>query len=146
MTKMKHLLVGFGVAVFLGMGACAPDDGPVSPSYATDVKPILDANCVRCHGQGGQLNVDPALTGMLKGKKPASAYLDKLEDPAGCVEAQKKNPNTPCTGALPNAALLSAYLTIDAYLRMPPVPSEALSDRDIGILKRWAAETPAPKP
>jgi hypothetical protein len=29
---------------------------------------------------------------------------------------------------------------------MPPKPSDPLSDREIGIIQRWAAEMPTPKP
>ena len=139
MTKMKHLLVGFGLAVSLA--ACAPDDGPAVPGYQTDVKPILDANCVRCHGYGDRLNGDPGLTGMLKGKIPLLTFLDRYDTPKPCPGGL-----TECLGAKDGAARVGLYITLPNYDRMPPAPSEALSDRDIGILKRWAAETPAPKP
>jgi mono/diheme cytochrome c family protein len=137
---MKQLLSGFGLA--LTLVACAPDEGPAAPGYQTDVKPILDANCVRCHGEGDKLSVDPGLTGNLKGLAPMIVYLDHYEDRPNCGGG-----TMPCLGAKTNALLAALYVAYpdSNYNRMPPKPSERLSDRDIDLLKRWAAEMP-PKP
>lgn len=31
-------------------------------SYATDIRPILDANCISCHAPGGEQEISPLLT------------------------------------------------------------------------------------
>ena len=142
MTKTNLLFVCLGLG--LSLAACAPPDGPASPSFETDVKPIMLANCVRCHGQGDKLNTDPGLTGELKGKAPALSYLDHYDNRTmgmmGCGAAL-------CAGALTNAPLVSMYVAKpdSDKDRMPPKPSDPLSDREIGIIQRWAAEMP-PKP
>lgn len=56
----RRLVLAFSLA------ACV--DVPDDPSWHADVKPILEANCVRCHGAGGPFR------------------LDVLEDTAGDVE------------------------------------------------------------
>jgi hypothetical protein len=135
MTKTNLFFVCLGLG--LSLAACAPPDGPAAPSFETDVKPIMLANCVRCHGQGGTLNTDPGLTGMLKGKTPLLTYLDQYDSP------QKTCSGVPCQGAMKSAISISTYITLSNYDRMPPRPSDPLSDHEIGIIQRWAA---APKP
>jgi mono/diheme cytochrome c family protein len=141
MTKTNLFLVCLGLG--LSLAACAPPDGPAAPSFETDVKPIMLANCVRCHGQGDKLNVDPGLAGTeLAGKSPLAAYLDHYEDRMNCGTGT-------CIGAASAAAAFlrtGNYFTRSDKDRMPPKPSDPLSDREIGIIQRWAAEMPTPKP
>ncbi|HXI57629.1 MAG TPA: hypothetical protein VNO55_16300 [Polyangia bacterium] len=138
MTKTNLFFVCLGLG--LSLAACAPPDGPASPSFETDVKPIMLANCVRCHGQGGKLNADPGLAGTeLAGKAPTAVYLDHYDDmPCG---------GGTCAGAKTAVTFLrlGIYLTGSGKDRMPPKPSDPLSDREIGIIERWIAEMP-PKP
>lgn len=57
-----------GVWVLLGLAGCADlgdevDDGPLQAppvlvSYASDIQPIFDLNCVSCHGLGGFAGLD----------------------------------------------------------------------------------------
>src|SRR6266404_3868204 len=53
--------VGLGLALALLMTACAPADPPAKPSFATDVLPVMEAHCTRCHGGNGLL-LDPGGT------------------------------------------------------------------------------------
>lgn len=41
-------------------GAVACDTAAIS--YATDIRPILDANCISCHAPGGEQEISPLLT------------------------------------------------------------------------------------
>lgn len=120
MTAMRTYL-----ALLVAVAGCGLDDGPPEPSWATDVKPILDANCVRCHGfpaTGGapdsfRLDVYDdfiALDGrVIRGAVTMSDYIATRVDPS---QTEPRN-----VGAMP--------------------PTEAtgqgLSDRQIGILARW---------
>jgi mono/diheme cytochrome c family protein len=140
MTKTNLFLVCLGLG--LSLAACAPPDGPAAPSFETDVKPIMLANCVRCHGQGDKLNADPGLTGELKGKVPVLSYLDHYETRMNCGSTGT------CAGAMVNAPLISMYVgkPDSDKDRMPPKPSDRLSEREIGIIQRWAAEPSPQKP
>ena len=124
---MRRVWVGLGVAIMAavwGMGAqnvhAAADQEAARPEfYTTKVKPILQANCYRCHSgmnhRGGLTLSTKA--GILKGGKdgvvlvpgnPASSFLVKLirhEGPAN-------NPR-------------------------PMPPRGKLSDADIATVERW---------
>ena len=48
---MKFCILVPAVLVLVLLGCTtAPSDVPVDPSYATDVQPIFNANCITCHG------------------------------------------------------------------------------------------------
>src|SRR5262245_6176925 len=67
---------------------------PTDPSYATDVRPILLARCVSCHGAGDMLSGDPpgsALPG-----PPPNGYLDHYEDRGNCGDADGGLPDLTC--------------------------------------------------
>jgi mono/diheme cytochrome c family protein len=138
MMKTK-LLQGLGLAglALLAIG-CGPPPGPDKPSFAKDVKPIMVAHCVRCHGAGGTLNKDPATTGDYKDKAPASSFLDSYDDPpAPC----KTPTGTVCQGAKVAAASFSTYLKmLPDNLRMPPLPADKLSDVQVDLILRWAVD------
>ena len=53
---------------------CGTEPVPDTPSFAVDVAPIMHARCVRCHGGGGTLNIDPTYDG----GHPALAWLDAV--------------------------------------------------------------------
>lgn len=63
MTPMRT----FAAAVALVLAACSSPEAPGNPSWTMDVRPILAANCVRCHGY-------PATGGA-----PTSFRLDRYE-------------------------------------------------------------------
>ncbi|GAB4503744.1 MAG: hypothetical protein Fur0043_07360 [Anaerolineales bacterium] len=54
---MKRLRTLWGLALTLLLAACAPRPRvlpsptltPTAPTYQTDIKPILDERCIRCH-------------------------------------------------------------------------------------------------
>ena len=63
---MRFLLTVLPVALLAGCSDYGDDpttEGPMEPpaatvSYASDVQPIYDANCVGCHGDGGNAGLD----------------------------------------------------------------------------------------
>jgi hypothetical protein len=127
--------------------ACSPAV-PASPSYETDVLPILASHCVRCHGAGGTLNQARQPTG------PDAAPL--ASDPvatANCYLNQYEN--TGCTvndaGAAPNChagALYWAKSSVGIGPRvhgasplgpMPPAPAPRLDDWELKVVDAWVA-------
>jgi len=145
-------LGGLGLAIAVACGPSsqmhsdagtsdASDDTPVPdmPTYAVDVKPILLANCVRCHGAGGTLNVDPASSLQYA---PPNGYFDHYEDQGDCMPGDAGIIPSSCKyGAASLAMAMQVYVT-SCDFPMPPPPAPRLSARDQLIITRWAAETP----
>lgn len=98
----------------LAQAACGPSV-PANPSWEEDVKPILAANCVRCHRAEPQNGA------------PDTFRLDVCDD-QGTVE-----------GAATRIA--SALSRVQNDQRpMPPAPAARLSDRQIEVLQSWFAD------
>jgi hypothetical protein len=133
-----------------------PPEIPAMPSYATHVKPILEANCTRCHGQGGTLNEWYADDGALLSGAPTLCYLNMYDDTGDCsvpdgggaFDPSCKRGARYCATPFPDAPTTSYF---DIYLfdltpeegGMPPPPSRPLSERDKEIVRRWE-ENPIP--
>jgi hypothetical protein len=114
-------------ALLVGAAGCG-NDAPLFPSYATDVKPILDAHCIRCHGAGGTDNLDPDMP-------PIAANNNaKMPNPGEDFRTY--------AGAVKSAGLFKT--TIDTW-PMPPPPSTALTPYERDTLVTWgSAAVPAP--
>ena len=97
------------VAVALTIAACA--DVPADPTYLDDVRPILTANCVRCHGPRHACGAT----------EPTSFRLDTW-DPVDDVRG---------------VAAMSERVTVRAADQGTMPPSGALPDREREILRRW---------
>lgn len=108
---LQPSLSALSVLAALGMAACAPGV-PANPTWEEDVKPILAANCVRCHRAEPQNGA------------PATFRLDVCENAGATMGAS----------AAAGAAL--ARTTNDAAI-MPPPPASPLSDRQNEVLQNW---------
>jgi cytochrome c553 len=100
----------------LATAACAPA-APANPTWEEDVKPILAANCARCHRS-------PAQNGA-----PGTARLDVCEDAGTLFGAATMAQNILSRATLPR----------DTSTAMPPPPATELSDRQIEIIENWIA-------
>jgi cytochrome c553 len=111
------LTVVLAALAALAAAACAPA-APANPSWEQDVKPILAANCVRCHR-------NPPVNGA-----PAMFRFDECEDDSATLQ-----------GAATKAGTILARVTLgrDIPTTMPPPPAAELSDRQIEILENWQA-------
>lgn len=112
MLVLRHSLIGL-VALTCAVG-CGRDT-PSAPTWVDDVRPILMANCVRCHGY-------PATGGA-----PDSFRLDVYDDwtaPNGRV--------------LRGAGAMAEYIKIRTEEHEMP-PRFPLDDRQIDILASWRA-------
>lgn len=93
-------------------------------TYATDIKPIFDANCARCHNgekAKAKLHMD-TLDGILKGTKMGS--IIKVGDSADSFLVK-----------------VIAHTTSDRDEWMPPMPNKAgaktLTPEQIGLVRAW---------
>ena len=142
MTKMKYLFLGLGLA--LTMGACEPADPPADPSFKTDVLPVMQAHCVRCHGANNTLNADPLSQAKPTAYNvaPETGFFDHYEDrmmgEGGCSLPK-------CAGAASSALTIQLYIHNAPTTRMPPLPAEALSDWELKLLDSWTGTLAKPK-
>jgi len=126
--KLTSLILAatFGLAL-----AAAADTTPLPPAstktgvtYATDIKPVLDASCVKCHS----------------GEKPkARLRLDTLEN----VLKGSKDGKILTAGDSANSFVVKcvAHTTDDHDSWMPPLHNKAniapLTPDQIGLIRAW---------
>ena len=122
---MRGFCVGFGlVAIALAgfkLGGVGAQEDTSRPEYYTArVKPILDANCARCHGglnRRGGLSLDTR-AGMLKGGHDGTVLVPG--DPAKSLLVRLIRHEGPANDPMP----------------MPPKKAK-LSDDDIAVVTKW---------
>ena len=101
-----------------------PASTKASVTYATDIKPIFDAACVKCHS----------------GDKP-KAHL-KLDTLAAVLKGTKMGPILKTGDSVGSFIIKSvAHLTKDSDSWMPPLKNKAgikpLTPEQIGLLRAW---------
>lgn len=134
-------LVGSTAIVALLLAACQ-EPVPKTPTFEVDVKPIFQANCVRCHGAGGTLNADPRA---FEAVSPPNGFLGQYEDKSDCsLDATGNIPATCLRGALSEAKAgnLALYLHTKSVIRMPMAPSGPLAPWELEVIDNWLAESP----
>ena len=135
MNPNKITLAALAMAISFAAAVSAQDAAPGAPplppastktglTYATDLKPIFDANCVKCHSGDrpkAHLNLD-TLEGILKGNK------------WGPILKAGDGTNSMVVKAV-------AHQLKDADGWMPPMPNKAgaktLTPEEIGLLIAW---------
>ncbi len=124
------------------LAGCGEEPIPDVVSYARDIKPLMEARCIRCHGAGGTENKDPSLPAwfvamyMTDMPKPSSDFttFDKLKPFGGLMKAFLVPVKADATLTPPRPAVSAL---------MPPPPSPTLTDRERDMLIKWGA---APNP
>ena len=136
--------VPFALAgVALGCGSDMPEV-PANPKYTTDVAPILNTHCIRCHGLGDMLH-----TMIVNGypNSPSVCYLQRYDDEGECTDP---NSTTCLHGAGycgtrdGTESLITSMINMpnDSSSRMPPVPADPLSDFEKAVINRWSTTSP----
>jgi len=129
MSSSTRLIASVSLAAFgLGLAAVAADLPPASTktglTYATDIKPIFDASCVKCHS----------------GDKPkAHLKLDSLEN---ALKGSKDGKViTAGDSAKSKIVKCVAHATSDPDSWMPPPHNKAnigpLTPVQIGLIRAW---------
>lgn len=134
MNPIKHLAMALAATVAL-TAAVSAEDGksavtlpPASTktgvTYATDIKPIFDASCVKCHS----------------GDRPkAHLSMDTLE---GVLKGNKHGPILKAGDSAKSEIIQAvAHLTKDPDGWMPPPNNKAgikpLTPEQIGLIRAW---------
>jgi mono/diheme cytochrome c family protein len=134
MNPIKHLAVALAATLVLTAAASAEDAksaatlppaaGKTGVTYATDIKPIFEASCVKCHS----------------GDRPkAHLSLDTL---AGALKGTKQG-KIVTTGDSAHSLIVKAvaHLTKDPDGWMPPPNNKAgikpLTAEQIGLIRAW---------
>ena len=125
MNKMlKPVLLTLAGALTLTVAARADELPPASTNtgvtYATDIKPIIDASCLKCHDskkpkQAARLSLD-TLDGIMKGNRDGAVVKpgDSTHSPLLLSVAHVGDP--------------------DGYM---PKKAKKLSDEQIGLIRAW---------
>ena len=144
------LRVGWALALGALTSACSPAV-PATPSYATNVRPIFESHCTRCHGDGpdgGMLNTARQPTGPDAGpltSDPAATaicYLNQYDD-TNCapVGADCHRGAQYCGTTLGSTLSMRLHGTI---LPMPPPPAPRLDDWELLVVDNWIASGAGP--
>jgi mono/diheme cytochrome c family protein len=134
-TSIQLTAIGLAAAFELAAAASAADaTSPLPPAstkqgvtYATDIKPIFDQSCVKCHS----------------GDKPkARLKLDSLEN---ALKGSKDGKViTPGDSAKSLMVKCIAHVTADHDSWMPPAHNKAnigpLTPEQIGLIRAWIDE------
>lgn len=147
---MSNLLPAVPVALTLAGAAigCGSDMPavPANPTYMTDVAPILNLHCIRCHGLGDML-----YTTTVNGypDSPSTCYLQRYEDEGNCTDPAstdcKRGAGYCATRDVTAAdSLITGMINMpnDSTGRMPPPPADPLSDFEKAVINRWSTTSP----
>ena len=116
-SNAKHTVfcLAISAAVAVGAAACGPSV-PANPDWATDVLPILQARCNRCH-DATIGRADPAI------KQTSASPRTAIGDFTNQASATAMGP------------LIISYVTV--MKSMPPLPAAPLDDWEIQMLKNF---------
>jgi hypothetical protein len=130
----------FGLAALAGCGEAAV---PEVVSYAQDIKPLMTARCIRCHGAGGKLNKDPDIDPAFV-KDAMGKDTPMQGDFTGLGPGPASNIGLMVYTGNPGINLMKAWLDPPSpmvpNIRMPPPPAPPLTDREHEMLLKWCAD------
>jgi hypothetical protein len=129
------------LAAIIGAAGCG-NAVPPFPTYSKDIKPLMEAHCVRCHGAGGTLNADPDITPAPDGS--AAAAYDNVGAPARGYFTQLADLGPGKLGLMSYATTAKPLMLL-ALPYMPPPPAPPLTQYEHDLLMAWLNE-PNPLP
>jgi hypothetical protein len=132
-SRYGRLLAAALAGCLFAVVGCGENPVPERPTYSRDVKPLVEARCIRCHGAGGTLNQDPDIpdASAWKGAPTNGDFTSLADDAAG-------------KHGLAYYTTTGGFILFKGFLQtMPPPPADPLSERDMTILLRWA-QNPLP--
>jgi hypothetical protein len=142
---------GFAIALALGGVGCVSYPSPPSePAFDTDVLPIFQAHCTRCHGNGpdgGAFNAAgvPGMTyNIAPPQTPNGPFLTQYGD---ICPPQADGSASTCfistkgciCGAHVFADMIKVYIDPSYTEPMPPRPAPPLNDWELKVVDAWTA-------
>jgi hypothetical protein len=137
MAMRTNVVLSLGLMVLVGVAlvGCGEEPVPARITYAEHVGPLLAARCVRCHGAGGTLNVDPGTSYSWSHPDPKDPSKDRTAPKLAMFNTEQAA-RAYIGGSL--KAFLSSY-------PMPPPPAPRLTERETEILLKWnKVDDPSP--
>jgi hypothetical protein len=135
-NKLSSVLVLTGaLAGGVVASGCGENPVPTNPTYTHDIKQILDARCIRCHGANGTQNADPEV--------PTFTTPPTLKAMIGPV--QPTGDFTTYEGIVKYSGATYTALWHQIMPYMPPPPSDAISGWEFDTLDKWLRETNPPR-
>jgi hypothetical protein len=141
-TQSPELM--FVVAGALALLAGCQEPVPGQPTYTTDIKPLFEAHCVRCHsadGVDGSTGKDPRAINGYATDQPVS-HLGSFADVGDCDPDAGFDAQPPCVRGAQYEALvgpMSLYIHTTLSVRMPLAPSEPLTSWELSLVDKWIA-------
>ena len=133
-SKNGLLIVLVASVASLGSSACSIQNTPHAPTFESDIKEITLSRCVRCHGAGGTLNLDPDSINP-KGA-PFDGFFDRMED--DCPDGQAIDCHG--LGHYVNDPRLHNFIhRLPGALPMPPTPAPMLTSDQLDVFDLWIA-------
>jgi hypothetical protein len=135
---VSKVLFAMPIAVAAASAACGSDTPavPANPTYTTDVKPILDGHCIKCHGADDMLH-----TMVINGypNSPSYCYLQRYPDEGDCSNLLNADCKAGAGSSFCQSQMVSYISLTDPLTRMPPGPDAPLSDREKQVVMRWVS-------
>lgn len=119
MKKIVRMLVLVSPA--LAMLGCA-DEKPAPASYSTDVKPIIEKYCIRCHGEGGE------------GSEASGFHMTTYDM---LMKGTKYGPVIKPGDSFSSALVMLAEGRADPAISMPHDDGAAPTQAELDLVKAW---------
>jgi hypothetical protein len=126
MTRAVKRIVGV-VSVLSGIG-CGGNVAPRSPTWEADVYPILQGQCLHCHGSTWEKN---------GGGRYDFFDLSKCSD----VEFTVADGGVPTFSVSPQSILAFVEPQDSGRPYMPPAPASLLEDWELETLRNWSKQS-----
>ena len=121
MNFARNLSIGI-VCVLIGMmSACNKQEGP-TVSYSKDIEPIIAANCLECHANGGAGEVKSGLSMVTHADLMKGTKFGSIIKPGD---------------SLSSTLVLLIEGKADPSIKMPHGDRPGLSKAEIKILRQW---------
>ena len=157
LTRLLRTALFVGLAAW-GVGCTAYPSDPSEPAFDTDVLPIFQAHCTRCHGAGppdgglNSKNLNPGSAVNYDGGRNCALLTSSIAAPdltryGPCVAVD--GGAEACPPALGGAASYRTLIQQDVHLKsscsqMPPPPAPALDDYELKVIDAWTTQMPLP--